>query len=157
MTFVETSNLPRPPKFPISDWSDDRVASLTRLWGEGRTASYIAVELGGVTRSAVIGKVHRLNLDPRRVTIRLPSLNQNRPHKRVSFVSVKPKNPVPPQMLMGEPAPNPVYSLFDLERAHCRYPYGEPGAADFHYCGGKSIKGRSYCGPHHQLAYQPKR
>ena len=46
-------------------WTDERIETLTRLWGEGRSASQIAAELGGVTRNAVIGKVHRLKLDNR--------------------------------------------------------------------------------------------
>ena len=47
------------------DWTDDRVALLKRLWGEGKTAAEIASELGGVTRNAVIGKAHRLKLSNR--------------------------------------------------------------------------------------------
>ena len=46
-------------------WTDDRVEILKRLWGEGQSASQIAKELGGVTRNAVIGKVHRLGLSNR--------------------------------------------------------------------------------------------
>ena len=46
-------------------WTEERIELLTRLWGEGRSASQIAAELGGVTRNAVIGKVHRLKLDNR--------------------------------------------------------------------------------------------
>jgi len=46
-------------------WSDDRVELLKKMWGEGQSASQIAKELGGVTRNAVIGKVHRLGLSNR--------------------------------------------------------------------------------------------
>jgi GcrA cell cycle regulator len=46
-------------------WTDDRVEILKKLWGEGQSASQIAKELGGVTRNAVIGKVHRLGLSNR--------------------------------------------------------------------------------------------
>ncbi|MBX9469448.1 MAG: GcrA family cell cycle regulator [Rhizobium rhizophilum] len=46
-------------------WSDDRVERLKRLWAEGLSASQIAAQLGGVSRNAVIGKVHRLNLPGR--------------------------------------------------------------------------------------------
>lgn len=48
-------------------WSDERVEVLKKLWGEGQSASQIAKELGGVTRNAVIGKVHRLGLSNRTV------------------------------------------------------------------------------------------
>src|ERR1700731_5439529 len=46
-------------------WTDERVESLKKLWGEGLSASQIAAELGGITRNAVIGKVHRLGLSGR--------------------------------------------------------------------------------------------
>ncbi|MCT4334661.1 GcrA cell cycle regulator [Paracoccus sp. YLB-12] len=46
-------------------WTDERVDTLKRMWGEGQSASAIAKELGGVTRNAVIGKVHRLGLSNR--------------------------------------------------------------------------------------------
>jgi len=46
-------------------WTDDRVATLTKLWADGLSASQIAKQLGGVTRNAVIGKVHRLGLSGR--------------------------------------------------------------------------------------------
>lgn len=46
-------------------WSDERVELLKKMWGEGQSASQIAKELGGVTRNAVIGKVHRLGLSNR--------------------------------------------------------------------------------------------
>jgi GcrA cell cycle regulator len=46
-------------------WSEDRVETLKKMWGEGQSASQIAKELGGVTRNAVIGKVHRLGLSNR--------------------------------------------------------------------------------------------
>src|SRR5579862_6707328 len=45
-----------------SDWNEARVALLTRRWAQGASASMIACELGGVSRSAVLGKVHRLKL-----------------------------------------------------------------------------------------------
>ncbi|MEI4194264.1 GcrA family cell cycle regulator [Roseovarius sp. E0-M6] len=46
-------------------WNDERVEILKKMWGEGQSASQIAKELGGVTRNAVIGKVHRLGLSNR--------------------------------------------------------------------------------------------
>ena len=49
-------------------WTDDRVEILKKMWGEGKSASQIAKELGGVTRNAVIGKVHRLGLSNRATT-----------------------------------------------------------------------------------------
>ena len=60
-------------------WTDDRVEMLKKLWGEGLSASQIAGRLGGVTRNAVIGKVHRLGLSGRATTPRTrPPRNRNR-------------------------------------------------------------------------------
>jgi GcrA cell cycle regulator len=49
-------------------WTDERVELLKKMWGDGQSASQIAKELGGVTRNAVIGKVHRLGLSNRATT-----------------------------------------------------------------------------------------
>jgi len=46
-------------------WSDDRITTLSKLWQDGLSASQIAKQLGGVTRNAVIGKIHRLGLSGR--------------------------------------------------------------------------------------------
>ncbi|GHA52590.1 hypothetical protein GCM10008927_17670 [Amylibacter ulvae] len=54
-------------------WTDDRVEVLKKMWGEGKSASQIAKELGGVTRNAVIGKVHRLGLSNRATTTKAPA------------------------------------------------------------------------------------
>jgi len=55
-------------------WTDERVDLLKKLWSEGLSASQIAGRLGGVTRNAVIGKVHRLGLSGRATSTRLKSL-----------------------------------------------------------------------------------
>ena len=47
------------------NWTDERVETLKKLWADGLSASQIAAELGGITRNAVIGKVHRLGLSGR--------------------------------------------------------------------------------------------
>jgi len=157
MTFIETSNVPAAFRAPVTFWTDERIETLKTLWRAGHTASYIAGEFGGITRSAVIGKVHRLNLETRRITVRMPDLNHYRPHQRVRFRSIKPKPAVEPERLLGEPTPRGVYSVADLAKNDCRWPYGDPSQPGFHFCGAEKLNGRSYCGPHHRLAYQPKR
>src|SRR5258706_5925282 len=59
-------------------WTDERVEQLKKLWSEGLSASQIAGRLGGVTRNAVIGKVHRLGLSGRATTSRMKS-HRSRP------------------------------------------------------------------------------
>ena len=62
-------------------WNDERVEQLKKLWSEGLSASQIASRLGGVTRNAVIGKVHRLGLSGRATTSRMKS---HRPRPRAA-------------------------------------------------------------------------
>ena len=153
-------------------WSDDRVELLSKLWGEGLSASQIAAILGGgVTRNAVIGKVHRLGLSGRVKPGTNPAGRQ----------AVKPR---PPGLGAPEAAPvAPVLqafgatvatggdqrwaaeevglpesqrvSILDLRDSMCRWPIGDPSKADFGFCGGRSVTGLPYCAHHCRIAYQP--
>ena len=77
------------------EWTEQRIEMLRRLWGQGQTASQIAVALGGVTRNAVIGKAHRLGLTGR------PS-----PIKRDASGTATPKRrPVPRRAMQPQPKP----------------------------------------------------
>ena len=134
-------------------WTDDRVALLKKLWGEGKTAAEIAKELGGVTRNAVIGKAHRLKLSNRvspiqqnkKVTPPKPQ-NQNaqhapaQPRKRVKEFVDDGRERVP---------------LADLKAGQCRWPIGDPREKNFGFCGCKALPGLPYCLEHSQVAYQP--
>lgn len=138
-------------------WTDERVASLTKLWAEGLSGSEIATQLGGITRNSVIGKVHRLGLPKREDDRAQPAL----PKKPRTF-RTKPKfnghvelgfefEPIP------EPTPDIATSpvtLLDLTDDTCRWPYGDPGTPDFHFCGGQSLDG-PYCTRHARMAYMP--
>lgn len=157
MTLLESAVTIRVPQNGLpSPWTDERIDLLKLRWAEGLSASLISDEMG-MTRNAIIGKIHRLHLEARRVTVRLPDMRIYSPHKQVRFRAVKPKSAIEPEMLVGEPAPNPVYSINALTRTSCRWPYGDPGTAEFHFCGAPALNRRPYCGPHHHLAYQPKR
>ncbi|MFN3526129.1 MAG: GcrA family cell cycle regulator [Paracoccus sp. (in: a-proteobacteria)] len=82
-------------------WTDDRVETLKRMWSEGQSASAIAKELGGVTRNAVIGKVHRLGLSNRTEEAEAPApepVAEKKPEK-------KPAPPRPEPVAQAEPAP----------------------------------------------------
>ncbi|MCK0196026.1 GcrA cell cycle regulator [Ancylobacter sp. 6x-1] len=155
------------------NWTDERVELLKRLWAEGLSASQIAAELGGVTRNAVIGKVHRLGLSGRAKTVAAPA---PRPRKARPTVSA-PLRPRPmvqgnvalavaPEMDEAEPevAEEPVANvvpmgqgctILDLTEFSCRWPVGDPGKADFHYCGSRTMTGLPYCSYHARIAYQP--
>jgi len=79
-------------------WTEDRVEILAKLWGEGKSASLIAKELGGVTRNAVIGKVHRLGLSNRA---------GNGGTAAAKDSASKPKVAAPPPVPPADPKPVP--------------------------------------------------
>ncbi len=118
-------------------WTEERVAKLRELWTQGKTASEIGIALGGVSRNAVIGKVHRLKLSGR------PSPIKHRPLEHAT--------PVSPVTGGGSA------TILALGDRSCKWPVGDPLASDFHFCGKSASAGIPYCSEHSQLAYQPKK
>lgn len=151
-------------------WTDERVETLKKLWTEGLSASRIAGELGGITRNAVIGKVHRLGLSGR---AKSPSTAGQRPRKarahsqmlRVSRASVRGNTALAHAYdLDVEPEPELIdnviplgqrRSLLELTEETCRWPIGDPGHSEFFFCGGQAIASLPYCAYHSRVAYQP--
>lgn len=158
-------------------WTDERVEILTKLWAEGLSASQIANRLGGVTRNAVIGKVHRLGLSGRTTTSRAKAPRQRRrtssksasrgggatlrTHGNVALKAYyDPEANIEVQMV-----PAPIEELFipvserasilTLKETMCRWPIGDPSEDDFHFCGRSSDQGVPYCDFHSRIAYQP--
>ena len=151
-------------------WTDERVELLKKLWGEGLSASQIAGRLGSVTRNAVIGKVHRLGLSGRATTSRMKS---HRPRPRMASKRMATKtrfattgNPalralyqeteayVPPVEEMVIPVAERK-TIQTLTECSCRWPIGDPQAADFHFCGKNKVPGLPYCEFHARRAFQP--
>ena len=148
-------------------WTDERVELLKKLWQEGLSASQIAGELGGVTRNAVIGKVHRLGLSGRGQ----PTAPIKR-HRHAHAPAVR----RPRTMSVGnlalqtniEALAEPAYlpkrsvvvpipkrlSILALTEHTCKWPIGDPGNDDFHFCGHDSLDGVPYCEYHAGVAYQ---
>ncbi len=130
------------------DWTDDRVALLKRLWGEGKTAAEIASELGGVTRNAVIGKAHRLKLSNR-----VSPIQQNK--KPVVVIS---KPPVAAEkkirQTLEQDNNRTGISMLELGNQMCRWPLGDPREEKFGFCGDGSVPGLPYCDRHAKAAYQ---
>lgn len=147
-------------KFP---WRDHHVEALKRLHADGHSASQIAEELGGgVTRNAVIGKIHRLGLTGRgRQAPRAP--RKSRVSKILARVRVRISTkkdfdaefqPSPP-IDLTEPT-GPRVSITQLNANTCRWPYGDPASEEFAYCGAQPVgSGLPYCPYHTQLAYTP--
>jgi len=155
-------------------WTEERVELLKKLWAEGLSASQIAGELGGITRNAVIGKVHRLGLSgrakapsssaprPRKPRSASPMVRMSRPAMRGNTALAR--HALPLYELDPEPEPEPLEnivpigqrcSLLELSDAKCRWPIGDPGSADFFFCGGKPVGDLPYCAYHARIAYQP--
>jgi GcrA cell cycle regulator len=135
-----------------SAWTDDRIGRLKTLWLEGQTAEQIARDLAnGITRSAVLGKVHRMGLSAGR---------SGRPPKR-PIVSPSPKRvgsakpqPAPPTHAPPVATEHGLTDVLSVRRCQCRWPFGEPGAADFSLCGRPVTRG-AFCASHAAVAYRP--
>ena len=139
-------------------WTEEKVNKLKDLWGKGKTASQIAEIIGGVSRNAVIGKAHRLNLSAKiktRSTIsqgNSNTLNSNgnnykkgsRKHRFRSLLLDK----------NFESAKN--LQLEELNERTCKYMEGHPNDKDSSFCGRKTIEKFSYCPLHLMIVFQPK-
>ncbi|MGB3720297.1 MAG: GcrA cell cycle regulator [Proteobacteria bacterium] len=155
-------------------WTDERVEQLKRLWAEGLSASQIASRLGGVTRNAVIGKIHRLGLSGRATTSRTKS-HRSRP--RPNTVPTAKRTAKTRFAGVGNPALRALYqpevesfvppaeeieipvherkTLQQLTESSCRWPIGDPQSEDFHFCNRTKVPGLPYCEVHARRAYQP--
>jgi GcrA cell cycle regulator len=161
-------------------WTNERVELLKKLWGDGLSASQIAGELGGVTRNAVIGKVHRLGLSGRAKSTST-SAKPRRPRTSTVSSSPAPKRPTPQPQTFGatalkaditpmpivaaKPALEPIAelvvpisqraSILTLTESTCKWPIGDPATDNFYFCGRQSDASVPYCAHHCKVAYQP--
>ena len=139
-------------------WTEEKVAKLKELWGKGNTASQIAEIIGGISRNAVIGKAHRLNLSAK-IKTRSATSSQNyensleeknyktRRGRKSKFKSLIIEKDFEPE--------NPK-QLEELDENSCKWPIGHPDEKSFYFCGRSSLKDFSYCKLHLLYAYQPK-
>ena len=139
-------------------WNEEKVTKLKELWGKGNTASQIAEIIGGISRNAVIGKAHRLNLSSKikaRNSLSGQNFNGNsddnnfkqRQGKKSKFKSLIIEKDFEPE--------NPK-KLEELGESSCKWPIGHPEEESFYFCGRTSLKDFSYCKLHLLYAYQPK-
>lgn len=133
-------------------WTDERVALLKKLWGEGKTAAEIASALGGITRNAVIGKAHRLKLSNRLSPIQPTTKKNVKPAANTSNPPPE-KKPARVQAPVTIPAGQGL-ALADLNSRQCRWPDGDPREANFGFCGHTIVPGLPYCPDHAKVAYQ---
>tara|TARA_B100001964_G_C14176468_1_gene574050 strand:- start:148 stop:636 length:489 start_codon:yes stop_codon:yes gene_type:complete len=137
-------------------WNEEKVQRLKELWGKGQTASQIAEILGNVSRNAVIGKAHRLNLSAKIIKrskirssnqINYNQKNLNKKNRKIKFRSLLlDKN--------FEPAKN--LSLEELTEHTCKYMEGHPNEESASFCGRKTVEKFSYCPLHLITVFQPK-
>ncbi len=139
-------------------WTEEKVAKLKELWGKGNTASQIAEIIGGISRNAVIGKAHRLNLSAK-IKTRTAISNQNFENS-IDENNVKIKkgrrNKFKSLIIEKDFEPENPKQLEELDENSCKWPIGHPNEKTFYFCGRSSIKDFSYCKLHLLYAYQPK-
>jgi GcrA cell cycle regulator len=166
-------------------WTDERIQLLRKLWSEGFSASQIANQLGGVSRNAVIGKVHRIKLSGRGRTTATPARKKKPANQHMSpsqkvaakqlgnqrhvipafggnifYDAPVDAEPAKPRIII-RPAENVVVPisrqlrLDDLTERTCKWPNGDPLEENFNFCGNDAAEAGPYCKYHSRVAFQP--
>jgi len=141
----------------VATWTAERIEQLRNCVVTGLTCSQIAAEIG-VTRNAVIGKIHRLGLAPARPApapgscrprLRPPRSATQRRLLRLVYAEGAPLTGETEAVKSAQPR-----ALLELTQGKCRWPLGDPTAADFAFCGNDIATGFSYCAGHARMAYR---
>ena len=139
-------------------WNEEKVGKLKELWGKGSTASQIAEIIGGISRNAVIGKAHRLNLSSK-IKTRNASSSQsfdNSSDENNSKQRQGRKSKFKSLLIEKDFEPENPKKLEELDETSCKWPIGHPEEKSFYFCGRSSLKDFSYCKLHLLYAYQAK-
>ncbi|MBU2127318.1 MAG: GcrA family cell cycle regulator [Alphaproteobacteria bacterium] len=126
------------------------------LWREGRTAEAISLDLGsGISRNAVLGKVHRLGLSAggHGATPVIKTLVSKRPTRSAPKPTVKSLCLAPVEHPEFDVPAEGLTTILSVRRLECRWPYGEPKDHDFKLCGRRVERG-SFCGAHAGIGYR---
>ena len=150
------------------DWTPEVIARLRCLWDEGHSTAEIGRRLN-VSKNAVVGKAHRLDLPARPTPIRCrnPNSPPSRPPRAKTVPQLAEIMPLPADML--PPTPNPPKPVTVVQRPKpiqetppprtmgritpCCWPISEPGRRDFRFCEEPSTPGKPYCDEHSRTAY----
>jgi GcrA cell cycle regulator len=145
------------------DWTATAIDLLRGLWNEGHSTAEIGRRMG-VTKNAIVGKAHRLDLPARPSPIRKQEEGESSTaarRKRAPREAAAPSRRFGPQTTpvlapsVAVPAPA-VVAVRSFPRAtlrSCCWPLGEPGTRDFRFCGAEADPGRPYCAHHAAVAY----
>ena len=138
-------------------WTEEKVAKLKELWGKS-SASEIASIIGGISRNAVIGKAHRLNLSAK-IKTRTATSNESF-ENTVNDKNIKSKkgrrSKFKSLIIEKDFEPENPKQLEELTDNDCKYPIGHPNEKDFYFCGRTSLKDFSYCKLHLLYSYQSR-
>ena len=137
-------------------WTEEKVQKLKELWGKGNTASQIAEIIGGISRNAVIGKAHRLNLSAKIKTRSSIAHNHTETHSNNNIVKKSRRQRFRSLLLDKNFEPARNLQLEDLNEQTCKYMEGHPDEKDSSFCGRKTVEKFSYCPLHLMIVFQPK-
>ena len=150
------------------EWNDETIERIRALWSEGHSTAEIGRRMG-ISKNAVVGKAHRLNLPARpspirrgtgekratpRATIRrvtgptLPALQSVSRPASTAPVNLIPLHKAPPMLRAVQTQSRPSGRI-----SSCCWPLGEPGTPAFHFCGDPTAPAKPYCDQHVALAY----
>jgi GcrA cell cycle regulator len=138
-------------------WTIERIALLQRLWAEGETAAAIAARLGGLSRSAVLGKVYRLRLGADAGASVRPTAKESKAREpSVALARRRKGGKRKPAPQVAPATGRRGKTLLELTNETCRWPHGRPGTNKFFFCGAAGAdleRGIPYCPRHMRRAY----
>ena len=142
-------------------WTDEKISKLKELWGKGKTARQIAEIIGGLTRNAVIGKAHRLNLSAKIRNKSTPQKNTNNlpvgtPSETIQIGRKSRRSKFKSLLLSKDYEPAKNLTLEELTEDTCKYMEGHPDEKESTFCGRKNVEKFSYCPLHLMIVFQPK-
>tara|TARA_A100001234_G_C12582686_1_gene366854 strand:+ start:31 stop:522 length:492 start_codon:yes stop_codon:yes gene_type:complete len=137
-------------------WTEDKVNKLKELWGKGQTASQIAEIIGGISRNAVIGKAHRLNLSAKIKTRSAINFNNSQKSNEIRTTKKSRKSRFRSLLLDKDFEQAKNLQLEELTEETCKYMEGHPDDKNSSFCGRKNVEKFSYCPLHLMIVFQPK-